>query len=165
MKTLYARVFFNTQALQIKAPTLVPFLRTARRRLARVSPAQGISQPRPFCRGGSAFNRKRPQRPPGSRGPRRGRGARAEGFPRGPAGVAALPELRPAGLPSPSPPLPPLLSSLSHENAPRERGIAHTQSTKSHFKLKGKTELPSRLAQTSPYLFMFPQALISNLHK
>lgn len=102
---------------------------------------------------------------PASGDPRRGLDAWAErAFLWEPAAAAALPELRPGGLPSPSPLLP-LLSSLSHETASRERDIPHTQSNKSHFKLKGKTEFPSPPAQTSPYLFMFPQALFSNLDK
>lgn len=99
----------------------------------------------------------------GSRGPRRGLDARAEkAFLWEPGAAAALPELRPAGLPSQFPLLP-LLSSLSHETASRERDISPTQSNKSHFNLKGKTEFPSQSVKTSPYLFMFPQALFFNL--
>lgn len=101
--------------------------------LAWVSLALGISRPRPFYLGGSVWSSKKPRHPCSSRGRRRGLEARAgKAFLREPA-AAALPELRPAGLSSPSPLLPPPLSSRSHETPSRERDIPQTQSHKSHF--------------------------------
>lgn len=89
-------------------------------------------------------NKKKQQRQSGSRCPRRGLDAWAgRACLWELAAAAALPQLCPAGPPSLSPLHPPPLSSLFHETAPQDCDIPQTQNNKSHFKLKGKRELPS----------------------
>lgn len=106
--------------------------------LAHVSPALAgfNSQPRPFYPGGSIWNRKKLQHPSSSQGRRHGLGAHAgrTSLRRRAVAAAALPELRPTGLSSPSPLLPPPLSPRPRETASPERDTPQAQNIKNHLK-------------------------------